>query len=227
MFNEQQTFYDILEISTTSSADEILKAYLKSKETYSTDSAALYSMFTKEEAYELLKLVEEAYTVLSNPISREQYDAKIQPQLKQEELPDISYNEVQEQNWKSEASFSDTAHSSKNQQLTETVPEGFKKTKFGVYEVKQEMEDEIKNAQFFDGPFLQKIRLYKNVTTDQVIKNIRISRSYLQAIECNDYEVLPATVFIRGFLVQFSKILELDEKKVAGTYLELYKSTLE
>jgi hypothetical protein len=106
---------------------------------------------------------------------------------------------------------------------TNTIPEGFAKSRLSVYEVKNEIENEILNQAVYDGPFLRKVRQYKNINLDQLSKETRVSRSYLAAMESDDYDALPAPVFLRGFLVQTARILGLDENKVASTYLSRLK----
>src|SRR3984957_4110703 len=71
-----QTYYELLEIDPSASQEEILKAYNRARATYGNNSPALYSLFNKEEAQDLLKLIDEAYSVLSNQFKRKQYDAK-------------------------------------------------------------------------------------------------------------------------------------------------------
>jgi cytoskeletal protein RodZ len=39
-----------------------------------------------------------------------------------------------------------------------------------------------------------------------------------------DPQNLPAPVFIRGYVVQMSKMLGLDEKKVADSYMKVLKA---
>lgn len=70
----QQTYYDILEITPAASIEEIQLAFQRAKTTYSQDSQALYTMFSPEEAVELVRLIEEAYTTLSDPVKRQNYD---------------------------------------------------------------------------------------------------------------------------------------------------------
>ncbi len=67
-------YYEILEVAADAPPHEIHKAYQRAKATYSTDNPALYSMFSPDEARELLRLIEEAYTVLGNPGMRKTYD---------------------------------------------------------------------------------------------------------------------------------------------------------
>src|SRR5580698_7890690 len=70
----EQTYYELLDIKVSASQEEILKAYNRARATYGHNSPALYSLFNKEEAEALLKLIDEAYSVLSNQFKRREYD---------------------------------------------------------------------------------------------------------------------------------------------------------
>ena len=64
---EGTNYYEILEVAIDAPPHEIHRAYQRAKTTYSSENPALYSMSSPEEARELLRLIEEAYTVLGNP----------------------------------------------------------------------------------------------------------------------------------------------------------------
>ena len=85
-------------------------------------------------------------------------------------------------------------------------------------------EKQIEEQDIFDGPFLQSVRNYKNITLDQICLVTRIGKPYLIAIENNEYQLLPAPVFVRGFISQYAKCLSLDTKKVVDSYMSLYKA---
>jgi curved DNA-binding protein CbpA len=211
-----QNFYELLEVSPEAPQHEIVRAYQKAKDTYSSDSPALYTMFSKAEAIELRNLVEEAFQVLGNMTKRREYDKSLNRETVEPNLPDFPAAEQR-------PSAQNNSSASSNTNPNSVVPDGFKKHKFGVYEVKPEVEAEISNCEEFDGALIRKVRLYKNINMEQLSKETRISRTYLNAIENEDYEALPAAVFVRGFLVQASKILGLDDQKVANTYMSRFK----
>lgn len=206
----QQNYYQLLEITQDAPHHEIVKAYQRAKETYSPDSPALYTMFSKEEADALRLLIDEAFRILGNATKRREYDLTLK-------LPDFPPAE------KRETVSTPSNNTTKPTASSVVVPEGFKKHKYGVYEVKKEIEDEIAACTDFNGAFLRKIRLYKNINLDQMSKETRISRTYLNAVENEEYEALPAAVFVRGFLVQMGRALSLDENKVASTYMQRFK----
>ena len=202
-------YYEILEVPTDASHHDIVKAYHRAKETYDVDSAALYTMFSKEEAAELRALVEEAYQVLSNHTKRKDYDQNFRG------IPNPD-SMARSQG----PSYADKQEAKKSSQTS--VPEGYKKGVFGVYEINPELESAIEKETDFDGHFLKKIRDYQKISLEQMSKETRISRSYINAVETNDYSALPAAVFVRGFIVQLCKVLNLDGNKVAASYMSKF-----
>ena len=71
---EEQSYYEILEVSVNATAKEIQKAYDHAKTTFHTDSVAVYSLFSEKEIKELQAAIEKAYQVLMNDALRKSYD---------------------------------------------------------------------------------------------------------------------------------------------------------
>src|SRR5262245_46679928 len=72
--NEHPTYYDVLDLKPEASPQEIREAYLRIKSTYNKDSPALYTLISPAEREEMLRLIEEAYEVLSSTERRREYD---------------------------------------------------------------------------------------------------------------------------------------------------------
>ncbi len=212
-----QNWYEVLEVAHDASHLEIQKAYMRAKDTYSPDSSALYTMFTEQEARDLMKMIEEAYSVLGNVSRREEYDRSLKG------LHTSSPQSFKEKAIQPKVS-APSATSSSSDKSDIQVPKGFARTKHSAYEVNLEIEEEIKNQTSFDGDFLKKVRQYKNLTLDHVSMETRISRTYISAIEENKYASLPAAVFVRGFIVQVAKALGLPDQKAANSYMDILKS---
>ena len=210
-----QNWYEVLEVAQDASHLEIQKAYMRAKDTYSADSSALYTMFTEQEARDLMKLIEEAYSVLGNVSKREAYDRSLKG------LHTSSPKDFAEKKSSAPAKFNTQTQSASSDIA---IPKGFARTKHSTYELKEEIETEIKTQTSFDGEFLKKVRQYKNLTLDHISSETRISRTYIAAIEDNNYTSLPAPVFVRGFIVQVSKSLGLPEQKAASSYMDILKS---
>lgn len=63
------------------------------------------------------------------------------------------------------------------------------------------------------GETLRQARLERNISLEEVEKNTRIRKLYLEAIENEDWDVIPGTVYLRGFLRTYAKYLCLDENE--------------
>jgi curved DNA-binding protein CbpA len=218
-----QSYYELLEIDPSANQEEILKAYNRARATYGHNSPALYSLFNREEAEALLKLIDEAYSILSNQFKRREYDvlgghAKPVSTFQEKNAEEFAIpsaamlDDVKMKNFTSE----------KKAPNQETVAESGRSS-LSRYVIDEKLEEEIKSTQEITGPFLQKIRSYKNISLDQMSEVTKISRSYLTAIETNNFSSLPAQVFTRGFVIQISKILGLDPRKVATSYMKLVR----
>lgn len=64
------------------------------------------------------------------------------------------------------------------------------------------------------GETLQRTRLARGVTLEEAERITRIPRRYLEALEQEDYGILPAPVYARGFLRSYASFLGLDPKEL-------------
>tara|TARA_Y100001958_G_scaffold157492_1_gene152729 strand:- start:2631 stop:3356 length:726 start_codon:yes stop_codon:yes gene_type:complete len=237
MYQEEETsFYDLLEISPSAGPTEIYEAYQRARETYSPHSAAIYSMFTEEEARELLRLVDEAYSTLSNRSRKRAYDLRL-GLLDDEELKNETPNAYHSHPNKSPEKQDSLVEERKVGRAEEgwtgivkvhrkvdPLPEGQERTRFSTYTVDAQFEKDIEDVEECDGSFLQKIREYKNVPLQELSEAMKTSRSTLRALEENELDRLPVQVFTRGIVVQYCRMLGLDEHKVVAAYMTYYKS---
>ena len=99
----EQTYYEILEVSPTATVKEIQVAYEHAKETFHSDSLAIYSLFSEEEINEIQAAIEEAYRVLMDEALRKRYDKSHFQMPGGEKLGKPS--EVQGIPWEKKASF--------------------------------------------------------------------------------------------------------------------------
>lgn len=234
----KQSYYELLDIEPTASQEDILKAYNKARATYGHNSPALYSLFNQDEAQQLLKLIDEAYLVLSNQFKRKQYDTSNAHAFKNSQINDLKIQSQPELQLEElaipSASTVPIATEVETRVVVDAVPyqppqietyNNVRTTKYSAYSHDEKFETEMKTIDNFTGSVLQSIRLYKNISLDQISEVTKISRSYLMALERNDFAALPASVFVRGFLVQLAKILDLDSQKVANSYISNMKDT--
>jgi len=210
---KDHNLYELLEVPQDASQQVILEAFRRARETYSQDNPALYNTFTKEEASELMQLIEDAFEILKNSQLRKSYDQSLDevPQFeKSSSITQLSSESPIEKF----PNFKPTGTETPLPKRSEDPKKNFI--------LNEKFENEIESQTVFDGKFLKQIRLYRNVSLDQISTASRISKTYLNAIENNDFVSLPAPVFVRGFIVQYAKILCLNEKKVANSFMKLY-----
>jgi cytoskeletal protein RodZ len=74
-----------------------------------------------------------------------------------------------------------------------------------------------------DGRFLSAVRELRKRTLDDLVAETRISLRYLHAIESNDFDALPAETFVRGYVKEFARALEIHEVDVVEGYLALFR----
>ena len=236
----KQTYYEVLEISPSASREEIMKAYQKAKGAYSPNSPALYSVFSKEEADQLLRIIDEAYAVLVNQDKRREYDQTLLSKgilspsgvinrptpFDASSLADLKAAEPFDQGIDLPDFAIPTAASvnlpTERKTLSQDPPPTIR-ARMPQYSVNPSVEAEIQNQTVFDGPFLARIREYKGVSHDLLSEITRVGRHYLVALENNNFGSLPAGVFVRGFVTQVARCLGLNEKKVVESYMKLYK----
>ncbi len=92
-----------------------------------------------------------------------------------------------------------------------------------AFEVDPAIETEIANETDFRGPFLKKIREYKNISLDEMSDFTKVSKAYLSAIETETFQQLPAAAYLRGFIIQIARALRLSPEKTSAGYMSYYK----
>jgi hypothetical protein len=71
----------------------------------------------------------------------------------------------------------------------------------------------------FNGELLRRVRESYGLSLQQVAERTRITRIHLENVEADRYDRLPATVYLRGILVNLARELRLDPARVSKTYL--------
>ncbi len=198
----KHNYYEVLELPTNAAQHEVTTAYERAKRTYSGENPAIYTVFTDSEARELLALIEEAYSILGNKTLRSIYDQRLLSNAYT--LEDLSYNSIL---------------GASKQYFPEPKPE----QKKPQYQKDANFEKEIQERETWDGAFLKRVREYKSLSIERISEKTKINSYYIQAIEKMESQNLPATVFVRGYIVQIAKELGLDTKRVADSYMLLFK----
>jgi curved DNA-binding protein CbpA len=221
---EKKNYYEVLEVEVNANPQQIESAYIRSKNAYSGDSVALYSLMTKEECNFILDQVEEAYSILGFPEKRREYDRlrgfnqhgtiKVRNTSQMHTITTIddrSKDVIEYENYGSNL-------------IEAKVSKITAQKKFALeFAENSEMERRISNCIDFSGTFLKEVREYKNVTIERMADMTRVSKTHITALENEDVKKLPADVYVRGYVYQYAKVLKLNPEQVATSYLSHLK----
>lgn len=214
---KDKNYYEILEISSNATPEDVHQGYLRTKNAYSQDSLALYSLMSKEECENILQLIDEAYTIISDPHKRKQYDDArgINQGLtdsfrQQSRVASVGFTKED-----SEHIIGQGNETAKPQSMAKIVAQ----KKFQLeYSVDEDFEKEIEQTTEFSGDFLRRVREYKGVDINRMSEMTKVSKTYIKNIEEEDTTRLPAIVYVRGFVYQYAKCLKLNPDLVATSY---------
>jgi hypothetical protein len=76
----------------------------------------------------------------------------------------------------------------------------------------------------YTGALLRQIREALGIELREITERTKIGIAYLVSLEADQFTKLPATVYVRGFLGEYARILGLDGRRVIETYLERYRA---
>jgi DnaJ-class molecular chaperone len=202
-----QNYYEILKISKEADIQDIKRAYRDALDLYEADSLATYALFSDEQRAELLDAIEAAYYTLSDPERRNDYDRRLLGPLRQSmDSPEPDTENIPEP------------------PMAKTV--GASSKDLNAWVRRRAREDDIKRQaeeiirkDLISGSDLKKFRLALEIELQEIYAVTRISVSSLTLIEENQFQDLPAEVFLKSFLKSYAEILQIDSHRVVEGYL--------
>lgn len=75
------------------------------------------------------------------------------------------------------------------------------------------------------GTWLRQQRVVREIELREIAETSKISMRYLRALEEDRFDVLPATVFAKGFLRQYAKYVGLDPEEVVNFFITALEDT--
>ena len=72
----------------------------------------------------------------------------------------------------------------------------------------------------WSGTLLREVRVARGLSLQEMSDSSRISVRYLEAVEHDDYEKLPSPTFVRGYVREMARLLDLDEAKLVDGYMK-------
>jgi curved DNA-binding protein CbpA len=220
---EDLNFYELLEVSPSATTQEIHKAYERVRRVYEPNSIALYSLFTPEETAVIHQRVEDAYRTLIYEDNRRIYDAQLK---ERNEIPELPSSPPQPQSYPGRLSQQTMMFPDVRLPLPDAEP----KPQPPAAACAPTREPSTPVSEFigeFTGPAIKALREQHGQNLRSIADLTKVSARYLEFIEEENYQKLPARTYIRGFLMLYAKALGCtNAERLAGDYLKRYDAAM-
>lgn len=197
--------YEVLEIPPGAGFDDIERAYRMTRAAYTEGSMALYSIFNHDDAAVIRNRIDEAYRILADPEVRAKYDAEEGiTQIPQLDQPGAPIDDAA-----SAARLGGSGRGSAGSPELSAAIEVIDDLGGAIDEDDQEI----------NGAALRRSRLRRGVEIEQITDVTKISASNLGYIENEEFDKLPASVYVRGFVHAYARAIGLDADRIAASYM--------
>lgn len=200
LFGQAPNYYRVLDVDQRATRMEIREAYLRLKATYGAGSAALYSLMSEEEAESQMALVEEAFRILNDDVSRRAFDQEVN-RAEARSVPVAT----QPQSTAAGANASDEAYIRTVRSALPIIK--LKAPRAGSHEMQAKLAEIIASGDPGDGDLYRRMREALEVSEDEICERTKVSIAYIHAIEANRFDRLPQAVYVKGFLRSYFRYL--------------------
>jgi len=185
------------------SDEEVKTAYDRMRRIFADESSLVLGLYTEQYRREYLQLVENAFAVLTNAEKRQEM---LQEYKKEIESDPLHKETVERQR--------------RPRSKTEDAQEAPRKRL-------DELSIAIDEDTVYTGATLKAIREEMGIQLSAIAQTTKISSANLKLIEEDQYKILPAPVYVRGFLREYALYLGLSPQKVLDSYLQIMREALE
>lgn len=219
---EDMTYYELLEVTPGASSTEIHRAYERIRRIYEPNSIALYSLLSSEETAVIHQRIEEAYRTLVYEANRKKYDAQLRSRNQMTEpAPPRSQHPAKYRTSAAEPGlplqFESHFIGADAAQKPETTP---------AKPVQEEVSPVSPLIAEFTGPVIKILREQRKLTIRNIADMTKLGFRFIEFIEEENFQKLPARPYLRGFLIIYAKALGYDPDRVAGDYLKRYDAAM-
>ena len=207
----EQNYYTLLGISPEATFEEVRSAYDQAMSIYSADSIATYSLLTREERERMLSRLVDAYKTLTNSQLRKEYNSFLV------EKGELSPQEM----GLSSLGDSDTAKGKLRDVSVESLVQREERTE-NENQPSGDNLDLPDNLTSVTGRDLKMLRIAGDISLEEVYRKTNIPKKTVEDIEEENFENLPALVYLKGFLKTYAKILNINEDQMVDRYIERF-----
>lgn len=240
----EQDYYELLELTPDATQEEIAAAYSRLKSVFAESSSATFMLFGPDEAASMREMLEAAYSTLSDFASRVAYDSRLgikraRPLVQTESTSSTSpmtlaapAQEQEQFGQQPAAQFERQPQTIPEPAVAEVVAVKPEPADTGGDTAQRHPEwprmvegppaDLLSESMEYGGQVLTRLRENRGITIEAIAQRTKITMTHLRAIEANQYDRLPARVYVRGFVTQYARFLGLPSDRVAESYLQIY-----
>ena len=207
----EQNYYTLLGISPEATFEEVRSAYDQAMSIYSADSIATYSLLTREERERMLSRLVDAYKTLTNSQLRKEYNSFLV------EKGELSPQEM----GLSSLGDSDTAKGKLRDVSVESLVQREERTE-NKNQLSGDNLDLPGNLTSVTGRDIKMLRIAGDISLEEVYRKTNIPKKTVEDIEEENFENLPALVYLKGFLKTYAKVLNINEDQMVDGYIERF-----
>jgi flagellar biosynthesis protein FlhG len=213
-----QDHYEVLELEYGAPPEEIERAYRVAQATYAEDSVALYSVFGGEDASVLRQRIELAWSVLSDVERRRNYDQLLSTGTSPVDAHHESVVEFATDPTPRFSGISPYAITPRPAPALAVAPRPLPAA------VLEPFEPDAEGPNALDGASLRRARVRRGLELGDIANVTKINPTYLQFLEDERFEDLPAPVYVRGFLNAYLRCCGIDPAVPTSTYMSRYEA---
>ncbi len=207
----EQNYYILLGISPEATFEEVRSAYDQAMGIYSADSIATYSLLTREERERMLSRLVDAYKTLTNSQLRKEYNSFLV------EKGELSPQEM----GLSSPGDSDTAKGKLRDVSVESLVQREERTE-NENQPSGDNLDLPDNLTSVTGRDIKMLRIAGDISLEEIYRKTNIPKKTVEDIEEENFENLPALVYLKGFLKTYAKVLNINEDQMVDGYIERF-----
>lgn len=192
------TAYQLLEVDPRAAKEEIRRAFALAQETYGTDSMATYSLLGSDERREIFNRIREAYMLLMDDEKRRGYDDVL---LREGRVEPADLRPVPRGSF-APAPAAMVPLPSASVLVAPPLP-----------------PPPAAGSIEYRGAVLGRLREERGLTLRDISKRSKVNVTYLRFIEEEAFDLLPAPVYVRGFLRLYAESLGLNGREVVESYM--------